>query len=54
MPFFSAIGNSSLLRFLMGGMFLAEFAILFQLNSVGSIFFVFICPVITVFTFGTG
>jgi hypothetical protein len=38
----------------MGGMLLAEFAIFFQLNSVGGIFFVFIGPVVAVFTFLTG
>jgi len=38
----------------MKGVFLAEFAILFHLDAVGSIFFVFVRPVVAIFTFGAG
>jgi hypothetical protein len=33
---------------------LAEFAILLELDAVGRIFFVFVCPVVAVLTFGAG
>ena len=35
-------------------MLFAEFAILFHLDTVGSILFVFVCPVVTVFALGAG
>lgn len=35
-------------------MLLAELAILFHFDAVGSILFVFVCPVVTVFAFGAG
>lgn len=35
-------------------MFLAELAILFHFDAVGSILFVFVSPVVAVFAFGTG
>ena len=35
-------------------MFFAELAVLFHFNSIGSILFVFVCPVVTIFTFRTG
>jgi hypothetical protein len=34
-------------------MFLAESAILFKLDAVGRILFVFVCPVVTILAFGT-
>ena len=34
-------------------MFLAESAILFKLDAVGRVLFVFVCPVVTIFAFGT-
>ena len=38
----------------MQGVLLAEFAILLHLDAVGSVLFVFVCPVVTIFAFGTG
>jgi hypothetical protein len=35
-------------------MFLAELAILFHFDAVGSILFVFVCPVVAIFAFGAG
>lgn len=49
-PFFS----DNLLGLLMQGVLLAEFAILLHLDAVGSVLFVFVCPVVTIFAFGTG
>ena len=38
----------------MQGVLFAELAILLHLDAVGSILFVFVCPVIAIFAFGTG
>ena len=38
----------------MEGVLLAEFAILFHFDAVGSILFVFIRPVVAIFAFSTG
>ena len=38
----------------MQSVFFAEFTILFHFDSVGSIFFVFVSPVVAIFAFGTG
>ena len=60
MPFFSPFCSDKsltlppkLLSFLVRSMFLAESTILFKLDAVGRILFVFVCPVVTIFAFGT-
>lgn len=45
---------AKLFGFLVQGVFLAEFAILFQLDASGRIFFVFVRPVVAVFALGAG
>lgn len=45
---------AKLFRLFMSGVFLAELAILFQLNTIGRILFVFVRPVVAVFAFGAG
>ena len=37
----------------MSSMLLAEFAILFDLDAVGRVLFVFVRPVVAIFAFGT-
>ncbi len=38
----------------MSGVFLAELAILFQLDTIGRILFVFVRPVVAIFAFAAG
>lgn len=43
-----------LFRFFVGGMFLAEFAILFQFDSFSCIFLIFVGPVVAILAFLAG
>ena len=59
-PFFSpfcsdnALTLPKLFGFFVKGVLLAEFAILFQLDAVGSIFLVLVRPVVAIFAIGAG
>ena len=45
---------AKLLCFLVRSMFLAKLAILFELDAVGRVLFVFVRPVVAIFAFGAG
>ncbi len=56
-PFFcsdNALTLPKLFGLFVKGVLFAEFAILFHLDAVGSIFLVFVRPVVSIFAFGAG